>query len=368
MKLHDVGENGISECRAFQLLRQQQKGGQDTKGSRMLIRLLLRLDRNPTLLSHFQTLMSGESEVHASSDSIALGVCQILGRIDLFEVAKESVSKVHVNSHGVVNFEGQNLGTALWSLGSFFNHSCDPNCVLVLDKSGVSFRCIRAVGKGEELCVSYVNLYQGRKDRQSVLKRIHGFFPCSCSRCSDGSIELQVRGGRLGETWVADTDPRLDQSVLSRCRESLAKGRLLFRAGELTGAVQALSATLAEGRPVLHPHHEWLFIANGVLFNCFMSLGRFKEAAAACADVIGAMEAVYPRFHPELPLQYNALAHAYMSLANSKGNPVAAAEEIGAAVKALQRTKVLQSVVFGKAHPKTLESAELLEHLKRYKV
>ncbi len=40
--------------------------------------------------------------------------------------------------------------------------SCIPNCIFTNDGSVTTYRAIRPIQKGEEMCVAYVDLYQSR--------------------------------------------------------------------------------------------------------------------------------------------------------------------------------------------------------------
>eukprot|EP00755_Sulcionema_specki_P009896 Sspe_Gene.44937::Locus_22119_Transcript_1_1_Confidence_1.000_Length_1459::g.44937::m.44937/K11426/SMYD; SET and MYND domain-containing protein len=76
---------------------------------------------------------------------------------------------------------------ALLEVGSFFNHSCDPN-VVHMSSAGrgrptVMFKTTRAVAKGEELCISYIDTDQDTGQRQELLQQMY-YFRCQCPKCS----------------------------------------------------------------------------------------------------------------------------------------------------------------------------------------
>jgi hypothetical protein len=79
--------------------------------------------------------------------------------------------------------EGRTAGVALGGDSSFMNHSCWPNC----DARPVTQRCfevraIRDVRAGEEMTISYTDLWRFAVDRRARLGRVFGFY-CACERC-----------------------------------------------------------------------------------------------------------------------------------------------------------------------------------------
>lgn len=79
-------------------------------------------------------------------------------------------------------------GHALYRIGSFMNHSCDPNVGMVSPSftSAAQWTCIKPISKGAELLDSYIPLQgdptQSKKDRQHILN-LHYKFNCHCSLC-----------------------------------------------------------------------------------------------------------------------------------------------------------------------------------------
>ncbi|ORX53703.1 hypothetical protein BCR36DRAFT_403410 [Piromyces finnis] len=77
------------------------------------------------------------------------------------------------------------VGLALYPITSlFFRQSCDPNCTITYEGTNVQIFTIKPVKVGEELCVSYVDLYQARYERgQEIYMKKHEW--CQCSRCTE---------------------------------------------------------------------------------------------------------------------------------------------------------------------------------------
>ena len=102
------------------------------------------------------------------------------------------MGRLHLNSFRVYSGTAGDLqnanGSALYLLGSMFNHSCDPNVRVDFPHGDhrAHFVLTRAVEANEELCISYIAAEQERmtgEQRQSALKFSHGFdcaLSCSC--------------------------------------------------------------------------------------------------------------------------------------------------------------------------------------------
>jgi len=77
------------------------------------------------------------------------------------------------------------IGLGLYPITSlFFRQSCDPNCTITYRGTNVEIYTIKPVKVGEELCVSYVDLYQSRYERgQEIYMKKHEW--CECSRCKE---------------------------------------------------------------------------------------------------------------------------------------------------------------------------------------
>lgn len=77
-------------------------------------------------------------------------------------------------------------GQALMGAGSFFNHSCVPNCKDVSDSdkagAGMYFFAERALKKGEELTIAYCDTDVPREHRQQTLDAQYAF-ECDCPKC-----------------------------------------------------------------------------------------------------------------------------------------------------------------------------------------
>ncbi|KAI0641876.1 hypothetical protein C8Q79DRAFT_918191 [Trametes meyenii] len=80
--------------------------------------------------------------------------------------------------------ESECLGFAVYPVASFFNHHCAPNVRKERDGRTLRFLTTRAVGAGQELCISYGHVEKmDFETRQKEL--LEGwYFECRCSRCT----------------------------------------------------------------------------------------------------------------------------------------------------------------------------------------
>lgn len=99
----------------------------------------------------------------------------------------ETCSRINSNAHGLGDNEARNTDVALglFPVGAmFFNHACNPTCAFVGTENGkLAFRTIRDVAQGEELTVSYIDVYAPRDERRNTLLGSKHFW-CKCQRCT----------------------------------------------------------------------------------------------------------------------------------------------------------------------------------------
>ncbi|KAF2436620.1 SET domain-containing protein [Tothia fuscella] len=98
------------------------------------------------------------------------------------QFVKELTAMIKANALTLVNFEYQPLGLCLDPFVSYTNHSCSPNACVCMDGPHLSLRTLQAIGKGEEILISYVDESLPRSKRQSELEESY-FFKCDCSKC-----------------------------------------------------------------------------------------------------------------------------------------------------------------------------------------
>ncbi|OII77531.1 SET domain-containing protein [Cryptosporidium andersoni] len=79
------------------------------------------------------------------------------------------------------------IAWGLFPYASLINHSCEPNCsYLGNDESTrypyIEIRSTTNISKGDEITISYIELYESRKQRISQLYKTK-YFICRCTRC-----------------------------------------------------------------------------------------------------------------------------------------------------------------------------------------
>ena len=89
-----------------------------------------------------------------------------------------------------------NEGSALYSVQSACNHSCDPNVESTFPFSNHTLVLVasRDVNEGEELFISYLDecvLSRSRHSRRKILEENYLFF-CKCSHCETEADQLDV--------------------------------------------------------------------------------------------------------------------------------------------------------------------------------
>eukprot|EP01084_Bolivina_argentea_P098690 177357_1 len=115
-----------------------------------------------------------------------------------FEMYDRIIRILHLNCITIPYNNGQNkededIATGLFGLGSFFNHSCEPNVELMNKmeyQSGYAkFQTISDIKEGEELHIQYAGKNDTFEDRQKYLMWVYGFV-CQCSKCTYDKIKL----------------------------------------------------------------------------------------------------------------------------------------------------------------------------------
>ena len=99
----------------------------------------------------------------------------------------EIYCKHRVNMFGLWANGGECLGYGVYPRASYFNHSCWPNATFYknpdLKVPHMNFLTVWPIEKeGEEVCISYIDISAGLRDRRDTLLDKY-FFHCTCERC-----------------------------------------------------------------------------------------------------------------------------------------------------------------------------------------
>eukprot|EP00057_Strongylocentrotus_purpuratus_P035523 XP_799878.3 PREDICTED: histone-lysine N-methyltransferase SMYD3 [Strongylocentrotus purpuratus] len=103
------------------------------------------------------------------------------------------------NSFSICDNDLNGIAVGIYLRASMLNHSCYPNCVVVFDERKLQLRTVRDVKEGDVCTISYVDVINPAKERQTELEeRYH--FSCNCVKCIDEINELEPDDG-LGEEF-----------------------------------------------------------------------------------------------------------------------------------------------------------------------
>eukprot|EP00753_Platysulcus_tardus_P017344 PLAT6376.1.p1 GENE.PLAT6376.1~~PLAT6376.1.p1 ORF type:complete len:598 (-),score=236.97 PLAT6376.1:26-1765(-) len=286
---------------------------------------------------------------------------------------------ISCNAHAIELCSGSShttVGFGLFPRVALFNHSCAPNCSFSFHSTAArrGYMVVRTavdVSAGEELCVRYEDLFQGRAARQSALARSY-FFDCCCRRCvcDDASaIDNRLRrftcpcgadvyataahdGGSTAGSAAADAGKEedcedmlpcsaceltfplssalaLEERVAQACAsaDKLIRLRKWEEAAALLNALltdvhtataakkkgkkkkmKAAAAAGAAAKMAMHPMHVALFPLRPLLLRCCNKSSDFYAAAAQLRLLVAFMDEVQPGAYLEKAMHLELLA------------------------------------------------------------
>lgn len=102
-------------------------------------------------------------------------------------------SQGHAAAAAMLGGDAASAGSALYLLGSLFNHSCEPNVHVTFpgNDSTAVFTAARQIAEGEQLFITYIDAGQELDARQEYLAFAYGF-RCHCVRCCE-ELEEQAK-------------------------------------------------------------------------------------------------------------------------------------------------------------------------------
>jgi len=106
------------------------------------------------------------------------------------------IDQVYEDLNEVVGSFLNSEGSALYSLQSVCNHSCDPNAMPSFPHSNFQLvMCaVRDIAPGDEILISYLDdcvLERSRHSRQKILRENY-LFTCHCPKCEAQAGDLDV--------------------------------------------------------------------------------------------------------------------------------------------------------------------------------
>ncbi|KAJ3271909.1 hypothetical protein HDV01_006123 [Terramyces sp. JEL0728] len=205
------------------------------------------------------------------------------------------VCRINSNSHAVHDPEGvtnSEIGVGMFPMVAMLNHSCAPNAVFVTGGNGMMVvRVVTPVAEGEEICVSYVDLFAPKWERQGKLLTSK-FFWCQCKRCNyqGDSVDPDLY---LDGIICPECSNILDQEAgCKRCSKQYGSDYFqkviadvgvddamdLYKAGMIDSALIALLASSKTAERVLHPGHYLLLTIFINLESLYSRLNQFTNS------------------------------------------------------------------------------------------
>ncbi|KAI8991252.1 hypothetical protein BDF20DRAFT_831308 [Mycotypha africana] len=321
----------------------------------------------------------------------------------------EIACRINANAHGLGDEHGRNTDTALglFPIGAlFFNHGCNPNTAFIGTSNGkLAFRTIRPVTGGEELVVSYDDIYADRDYRRATLLSTKHFW-CKCKRCAssmDKSVDRFLTGvvctscqkdvyiipatsvehlskgvsnlyleSRFKCASCGHETPAVKvRNAIEKAAEAYNTGLKMYRARNRDlGLVSTFFSSLVNNTVPkggkLHPMNSIRLNAHSNLMNCKRGCNDLKGAI----DVNKSNCEMFEQFATlyNLPGNTSEISDMWQNLAEmceemaekTEASTVLRKKWLKEAAKAYERTLKIREVVFGKDHSKTKDTAKLL--------
>lgn len=319
---------------------------------------------------------------------------------------------VNGNAHGLGaprNVDGSgsaDVAAGLFPFLSMFNHSCAPRAVFAAAAPGgvMAVRALVACAAGEELTVSYINLYESRASRRAATLATKGF-ACACERCAAplaGSFDRRLQGAacRCGDVFIPDEGAPADplgwrcagcgcavrgawharavcgasQNVCANRKHDGGTGAAAASAAaaELDAAMRAyverghgaaeplLAALLSRHGKTLSEHHVTLFDARTPALNCARARADAATAITHCTAIIASLEgALGPCAAAETANFHACLGDLYTQRADATGAAPLRKSLRAKSRDAFARAAAARTLCLGPDHPATAAVAAL---------
>lgn len=181
-----------AECGVLSAIAESGNGAMQSgvRGLRLFMRLLHRAADEPAAFAAVEAMRGQYDDETPERQRFWEGMAGSINRFVPPAVRLEPgrlarlASRVHANLYAVGDVGGVQFGSGLYAqAGSFFNHSCSPSAAVSFSGRMWRLHALRAISRGEEVCVSYTTLYAGREARREALRAKKGFW-CVCQRCA----------------------------------------------------------------------------------------------------------------------------------------------------------------------------------------
>lgn len=224
--------------------------------------------------------------------------------------------------NSICNSTDGGLSTAvlcLYNQASCFNHSCWPNACVVIDRTThrAEIRTLTKIGRNEQICISYCELYQPKARRIQSLMDSHKF-TCGCSRCTK---ELET------DPLMIEMLPGIElmqaRQAVAESTQAMEQARDLVCEGpqSLSKAARVLRATLMAVEKVMGPNHCILVRIELMLADVFEKMGLaalLPEAERLYLRALQALDRVLPWFCLEKVEVLRAVLRVHSKLEEAK--------------------------------------------------
>ncbi|KAI8896649.1 hypothetical protein BC833DRAFT_553544 [Globomyces pollinis-pini] len=231
----------------------------------------------------------------------------LVGLNSIEEIVKLAC-RINSNSHAIHDPSGivtQPIGVGMFPLVAMLNHSCSPNAVFVTGKDGTMIvQSTKLIKEGEEICVSYTDIFAPRWERQGKLLTSK-FFWCSCLRCMDDSADKIIDGFKCSNCNDGYLYPSNDSYICScgltqSTEDMLLKTRKIgiddamdiYRAGMFDSAEMAFKQCLEVASDILHPYNHLYLMIYVNLTTLTSRQSKFLSAIEYCEKSIAVMEEI----------------------------------------------------------------------------
>lgn len=213
---------------------------------------------------------------------------------------------VHTNLYGVCDMGGVQFGSGLYAFaGAHFNHCCAPTAVVSFLGRTWRLHTLKAVSKGEEIAVSYTDIFEARDTRRTALQEKKGFV-CRCHRCVTPPIEDFELDGWICVACAA-ADARAGRAAATPLDGAVPAGEAVC---SVCGAAHALTA--AARTAIQARWREEVDKAHANLMGSSNSDTGASAATAACApSVMAVARSVLPAMEKVLSASDGKLCESH---------------------------------------------------------
>lgn len=251
------------------------------------------------LVSHHKSFSQEftDSISRAATDLIILFKDTPLSKTSTMDIVKLAC-RINSNSHAIFDPSqktNQAIGCGMFPITSILNHSCSPNAVFFTSSSGdMVVKAIKPISEGEQIFVSYVDLFSPRWERQGTLLTTKHFW-CQCTRCESNDKDLLIeavkcQSGKCSTEYCTELSHQEILDITSKL--GIEDAMDFYRAGMFDSAIKSFQDCLCRAKEVLHPHNSTFLQIHVNLANLAGKLHHFSACLKHCNDAIDQYERI----------------------------------------------------------------------------